>query len=91
MLPAPGKYRLRLAFPLPVGYLRVEVHVGPAGLTVPMVSSAPLPYSPPPLDLFGSPGGRTKIECAGVGVWHGVITLDDGTLVPVEGDCDPLP
>lgn len=90
MLPAPGRYWVRLAFSLPIGYLRVEVHVGPGGLTIPFVSSVPLPYNPVE-DLFGSPGGRTKVECAGVGVWHGTITLDDGTIVPLEGDCGPLP
>lgn len=85
--PVDGRYRVGLGFPFPIGMLSVQVHVSPAGLTIPFVSNAPLPYYPPPIDLFGSPGGRTKVECDGAGHWHGYITLDNGTIVPLEGDC----
>ena len=91
-LPLPGKYRLSLGAPYPANMLSVMVLVGPGGATIPFVSPVPIPYNPPPIDLFGSPGGRTKLECSGDGVWHGSITRDDGTVVLLEGTCvGPLP
>lgn len=81
--PANGKYRLSLAFPLPVGILNVDVHVGIGGATVPFVSHDPLPYDPA-TDLFG--GGLIALECVGGG-WNAIVNG-----VPVSGTCvGPLP
>lgn len=82
--PVDGKYRLTLAFPLPIGLLTTDVFVGPAGATVPFVSQNPLPYDPLS-DLFG--GGQIGLECVGSGGWNAVIGG-----VPVSGTCvGPLP
>ena len=82
--PADGKYVLRYVLPLPIGVLHFEVHVGPMGMTVPLVGGT-LPYDPP-TDLFGVPGGPIAIECGGDGSWHGSV---NGLLV--EGLCEALP
>lgn len=83
--PADGRYVLNLYFPPPIGMLHVEVVVGPDGLTCPFASgTGPLPYQPD-VDMFGVPGGRLKIECAGNGEWHAIV---DG--VACAGTCSPL-